>query len=75
MFFDFIKTTQGRLVFAALFLLVFCVAQSKDANKFINEYNEENSDNYNIKKLPTAPYGSLISIIVLLALALILPLG
>ena len=71
--FGILDLIQGKLIFAALFFLVFCAFQSKDANKYIDKVNEENSADYRVQKLPTAPFGSLIIVIVLLAIALLLP--
>lgn len=72
--FGMLDLIQGKIIFVALFFLVFCTAQSKDANKHINKINEENSSDYRIPQLQTAPYGSLFVVIILLVIALILPI-
>lgn len=75
MWFEMIDYWQGRLIFAAIFLLLVCCGQSYEANKEIHRINEENSDKYYMKRLPTAPVGGMILIIVLLVIAFITPLS
>ena len=72
--FEIFDYWQGKLIIAAIVFLALSLGNSHDANVFINDYNERNSADYRIKNIPTAPFGSIIFVIILLFIALVAPL-
>lgn len=60
------------LMIASFVLIVLAAMQSVDVNKQINRINEENSSRYNVPRIPTASYSSLILAAVLLLVAILL---
>lgn len=74
MIFELLNYYQGKLVLAAIIGLVICCVQSSSANQLINQINEENSSDYRKQSYPTAPFKTLIFLIVILVIALVVPL-
>lgn len=64
---------QGFLVLFSVILLVISCFQAKEANQQISKINEENATNPHAPRLQTAPYGTLVCVVILLLIALLLP--
>ena len=68
---ELLETTNGRLLFIALFFLVFMIGDVKNTNNVIEKLNSENLYHTH----PTVSIGGIIFITVLVAAALILPVS
>ena len=71
MIFELLGTTNGKLLFAAVFFLVFMIGDVKNTNNVIEKLNSESLYHTH----PTVSIGGIIFITVLVAAALILPVS
>ena len=71
MILEFLGTTNGKLLFVALFFLVFMIGDVKNTNNVIEKLNSE--DKWHTH--PTVSLGGIILITVLVAAALIMPVS
>jgi uncharacterized membrane protein len=74
--FGILNYHNGSLLLVVLLFLVFAIVQSNKVNRWIDEFNEENSkdDVRKYKNLPHAPVVELIACIVVILLALLIPM-
>lgn len=72
--FELISHYQGKLVCAAIVLIIICLGQCRQVNEQVNRINAENSASPNKARLPSAPVVLLLLAAALLVVTIVLPL-
>lgn len=75
--FAIFQYVQGTLICLAVAFLIFALSQSIKTNRFIDDFNEQNSkdDIRKYRNLPHAPIVEIILCLVLLVMSLFFPLS